>query len=179
MFSSCIHIVRILLVTATLLVVGIHGYYSAREWIAKWAFAHQTEFGIDELILIAIPQTDHSRQTDFLVSQEEFVWQGNMVDVLHREVRSDTLYIYGFRDDAETELKREASWLYRDPNQPDSLPSAGTKRAKWFSPFVLPERVVVSLVVWSVLPNRQNLFTYSPPNIRFPSLEVLLPPPDL
>ena len=87
---------------------------TGREWLAKWAFAHQTAFGVEEIVRIAVPQTELTAENNFLTNQEEFAWQGDMVDVLHREIRSDTLYIYAFRDEAETELRQEAAWLYRD-----------------------------------------------------------------
>ena len=75
-----------------------------------------------------------------------------MIDVLHREIRSDTLYIYAFRDAAETELRQEAAWLYRDPNQPEPPSDTRSKRVKWFSPFVLPYQVTVAPVSGSILP---------------------------
>lgn len=172
------HIGRIAVFTALLTLTGVYGYYYAREWMAKWAFAHQTVFGIDELILIAVPQAELSRNA-FLTNQEEFLWEGEMVDVLHREVRSDTLFIYGFRDAAETELKHEAAWLYPDTTQSDSLPDAGTKRVKWFSPFVKPEATVLTSVGVVYLVNRQQFFLSSSPRIGLPLPEVPSPPPDL
>jgi hypothetical protein len=171
-------LVRILLVAVTLAIGTVYGYYYGREWLAKWAFAHQTEFGVDELILIAIPQTDLSPQNDFLVKQEEFAWQGEMVDVLHREIRSDTLFIYGFRDAAETELRQEAAWLYRDQNQPEPLSDARTKRVKWFSSFVLPYQVTVAPVSDFILPEFVLFFSYSSPHFQRPLLDVTVPPPD-
>ncbi|WP_020602717.1 hypothetical protein [Spirosoma spitsbergense] len=170
---------RILLVAVTLAVGSVYGYYYGREWAAKWAFAHQTEFGLDELVLIAIPQADLSPNNDFLIHQEEFAWQGEMIDMLHREVRSDTLFVYGFRDEAETELRQEAAWLYRDPNQPDPLSDARTKRARWCSPFVLPYKVIIAPVSDSILPEFTHLFSFSSPRIRLPLLDVTVPPPDL
>ncbi len=174
-----IHIARILLVTATLVLGSLYGYYYGREWLAKWAFAHQTDFGIDELVLIAIPQTDLAYHNAYLASEGEFEWQGQMVDALHREVRSDTLYIYGFRDEAETELKQEAAWLYPDTAQPDQLPDASTKRAKWFSPFVLPASVTIPLITGAGQVDRSSFFAYSAPRIRLPLLAVIVPPPNL
>jgi hypothetical protein len=119
MFSSRIYIARILLVTASLTLAGFYGYYYAREWVAKWVFAHQTYFDTDRLILIVVPQVDLSSKNDYLANEREFAWKGKMIDVLHREIRSDTLYIYGFSDEAETELHNEAAWLYQDTDQPD------------------------------------------------------------
>jgi hypothetical protein len=172
------HINRILLVAALLAIGSVCGYYYVREWVAKWAFAHQTEFGVDELILIAVPQTDLSSGNNFLVNQEEFAWQGEMIDVLHREIRSDTLFVYGFRDAAETELRQEAAWLYRDPNQPKPLSDTRIKRTKWFSPFVLPYQVTVVPVSGSILPEFTRLFSFSSPRIQRPLLDVMVPPPD-
>lgn len=182
MLAGRIHIVRILLVTASLALASIHGYYQACEWMAKWAFAHQSYFAADELILITIPQTDLSQQNDYLTSDGEFEWQGELIDVLHREFRSDTLYIYGFRDKAETKLKQEAAWLYPDTAHPDNQPMSSrshTKRIKWFSPFVLPRSGVIAPVAGFILPVSTSFFAYSPSRIRLPFLEVLAPPPNL
>ena len=35
------------------------------EWLAKWAFAHQTEFGVEEIVRIAIPQTELTAKNSF------------------------------------------------------------------------------------------------------------------
>ncbi len=172
------HITRILLVAALLAIGSVYGYYYGREWAAKWAFAHQTDFGVDELILIAVPQTDLSADNDFLMNQEEFGWQGEMIDVLHREIRSDTLFVYGFRDAAETELRQEAAWLYRDPNQPEPLSDTRIKRTKWFSPFVLPYQVTVVPVFAVVLSEFPRFCSYSLPHCQRPLLDVTVPPPD-
>ena len=61
------HIARILLVAVTLAIGSVYGYYYGREWAAKWAFAHQTEFGIEELVRIAIPQSELNAKNDFLI----------------------------------------------------------------------------------------------------------------
>ena len=101
-----------------------------------------------------------------------------MVDVLHREVRSDTLYIYAFRDEAETELRQEAAWLYRDQSQPEPLSDTRTKRVKWFSPFVLPYQVTVVPAIDAVLTEFNPVFSYSPSHFQRPLLDVTIPPPD-
>ncbi|WP_018620463.1 hypothetical protein [Spirosoma luteum] len=167
------------MMVALLAIGGLYGYYYSLEWAAKWAFAHQTEFGVDELILIAVPQTNLSPDNDFLVHQEEFTWQGEMIDVLHREIRSDTLYIYGFRDAVETELRREAAWLYGDQNQPEPLPDTRVKRVKWFSPFVLPYQVTVTPLWDATLSEFSPFFSYSSLHFQRPLLDVTVPPPDL
>ena len=169
---------RILLVAITLAIGSVYGYYAGREWLAKWAFVHQTEFGVEEIVRIAIPQTELTAENSFLIHQEEFAWQGDMVDVLHREVRSDTLYIYAFRDEAETELRQEAAWLYRDQSQPEPLSDTRTKRVKWFSPFVLPYQVTVAPAPDAVSPESIPFFSYSPPHFQRPLLDVTIPPPD-
>lgn len=173
------HITRILLATATLAVFSVYGYYYACALVAKWAFAHQTYFAADELILIAIPQTDLSPQNKYLAEEGEFEWQGQMVDVLHREIRSDTLYIYGFRDAAETELKRVASWLYQTTPQPDQWPDSATKRNKWVKSFFLPHAALTVLPVqYGFLPARA-IFSFSCSHHPLPPLDVIVPPPDL
>ena len=43
-----IHLVRTLLVTAAVALLGLYGYYYAREGLAKWAFAHRAYFATDE-----------------------------------------------------------------------------------------------------------------------------------
>lgn len=177
-----IYIVRILLVTASLALAGVYGYYQACEWMAKWAFAHQAYFSADELILIAIPQADLSHQNDYLAGEGEFEWQGEMVDVLHRELRSDTLYIYGFRDRAETKLKQEAAWLYQDTESFDHQPVSSrshSKRIKWLSPFVLPRSGAIAPIVGFILPLSTSFFAYFPSRFLLPFLEVLAPPPNL
>ena len=116
------HIARLVLISSVCLLTSIYGYYYACEWMAKWAFAHQSYFAADELILLTIPRTDLSHQNEFLVDEGEFEWQGEMVDVIHRELRADTLYIYGFRDKAETKLRQEAAWLYPDTAHPNHQP---------------------------------------------------------
>ena len=178
MRNSHTRIARILLATITVALLGVYGYYVGLEWMAKWAFAHQTDFGIDELTLITIPQKDLTHYNDYLINKSEFEWHGQMVDVIHREVRSDTLYIYGFRDEAETELKQEAAWLYQDTNQSDKLPGTDTKRVKWYSPFVLPNQTVLPLAAFFNglgLPQFSSRFSFF---IRLPLLDVISPPPD-
>ena len=170
---------RIVIIATLLTVAGGYGYYYAREWVAKWAFGHQTYFAADELILIAVPQTDLSSRNTYLVEEGEFEWQGQMVDVLHREVRSDTLYIYGFRDVAETELKQEAAWLYPNSNQPDKSPNTHTKRAKWFSPFIRPPSVVTMAIIQSIVQAPRPLFSCFIRRISRPLLEVPAPPPNI
>ena len=172
------HIARIITIAATLAIGGLYGYYYGLAWMAKWTFAHQTEFGVDELILIAVPQTNLSPDNDFLVHQEEFAWQGEMIDVLHREIRFDTLYIYGFRDAVETELRQEAAWLYGDQNQPEPLSDTRVKRVKWFSPFVLPYQVTVAPLSDAGLFECPPVFFYFSPQFQRPLLAVTVPPPD-
>ena len=174
-----IHIVRILLAAAALALVSVYGYYYAREWVAKWAFAHQTYFAADELILIAVPQADLSNRNNYLLAEEEFEWHGQMVDVLHREMRSDTLYIYGFRDAAETELKRVAAWLYQDTPQPGQWPDAGAKRVKWSKTFIIPAPAAALSLAEASSVVCPPLFFYFHPYIRLPLLDVPFSPPDL
>ena len=169
---------RIVIIATLLTVAGGYGYYYAREWVAKWAFGHQTYFAADELILIAVPQTDLSSRNTYLVEEGEFEWQGQMVDVLHREVRLDTLYIYGFRDVAETELKQEAAWIYRNSNQPDKTPDNPTKRVKWFSPFTLPPSVNPLTTVWCIVQELRPFFSCIVGQLPHPLLEVHAPPPN-
>ncbi|WP_338875925.1 hypothetical protein WBJ53_09840 [Spirosoma sp. SC4-14] len=181
MLLGRIHIVRIFLITASLMLTSIYGYYQVCEWMAKWAFTHQSYFAADELILLRIPQTDLSSQNDFLVSEGEFEWQGEMVDVLHRELRSDTLYIYGFRDKAETRLRQEAAWLYPDTRHPDHQPISSrshTKRNKWLNLFVLPRPSAMASLSGCTLSGQQTSFAYSPSRIWLPLLEILAPPPN-
>ena len=169
---------RLALLTALLTIAGGYGYYYGREFVAKWAFAHQTYFAADELILIAVPQTNLSSRNTYLVEEGEFEWHGQMVDVLHREVRSDTLYIYGFRDVAETDLKREAAWLYRDPTQPDRVPNPRIKRTKWLSPFILPPSVSTMSIVGGIVPKPRPAFAFFAGPIPRPLLEIPSPPPN-
>ena len=172
-------IARVFLAAIMLVLGSLYGYYYGREGMAKWAFAHQTDFGIDELTLITIPQTDLNSSNAYLASEAEFDWQGQMVDVLHREVRADTLFIYGFRDKAETELKQEAAWLYQDNDQSNKLPGTNIRRVKCYSPFVLPNQTIVPLAAFFNglgLPQFSSCFSFF---IRLPLMDVLSPPPDL
>ena len=123
------HIGRLTVLAVLLTLTGVYGYYYVCELAAKWAFAHQTYFADDELILIAVPNADLTPETANLLSQGEFLWHGEMVDALHREVRSDTLFVYGFRDRAETKLRQEAAWLYLDTTRKttDTRPPYRTK----------------------------------------------------
>lgn len=178
MFFRRILLVRMLLAAAAVALLGLYGYFYAREGLAKWAFAHRTYFAADELIRIAVAQTDLTTQTAYLLTEGEFDWQGNMVDVLHREVRPDSIIVYGFRDEAETELRQEAAWLYPASDKDRPLTDAGAKRAKWFSPFILPDPVGVLPVVRFSLPGLQLSFSYTPPHIGHPLLDVLSPPPN-
>lgn len=166
------------LATAMVLLLGIYGYYSACELLAKWAFTHQTYFEADQLLLIVLPQADLTEKNAFLAQEGEFEWQGQMVDVLHREVRSDTLYIYGFRDEAETSLKKEAAWLYQDKSSPDQLPDAHRKRVKWPNLFILPDTHLTGPIDWSTPPELRVYFAYAERQFRLPLLEVPSPPPN-
>ncbi|WP_375445694.1 hypothetical protein [uncultured Fibrella sp.] len=158
--------------------LSIYGYYSGCELVAKWAFAHQTYFEADQLLLITLPKADLTEANAFLADAGEFEWQGQMVDVLHREVRSDTLYIYGFRDEAETNLKKEAAWLYQDNPSPGQLPDARSKRAKWPTVFILPVSEQVNQTQRPALPELRLPFTYTAHHLRSPLLEVPSPPPN-
>ncbi|WP_460940142.1 hypothetical protein [Spirosoma humi] len=176
-------IVRVLLVVVVLALVGLYGHFYAREFLAKWAFTHQTYFASDKLIRIAVPRAELSDQTDFLVTEREFEWMGQMVDVLYREVRSDTLYVYGFRDDAETELKKEAPWLYEETAHVDqtlsSRPTSRRKQIKWRTTFdllYLAESSQLPQATWHGL---KPVFTYCSLLITRPELDVISPPPNL
>ena len=167
-------IVPFILLTLT----GVYSYYYAREFIAKWAFAHQSYFAADELILIAVAQADLTTQTAYLLNEGEFEWQGQMVDVLHREVRLDTVYVYGFRDEVETKLKQEAAWLYQDTAQPDKLPNPRTKQVNWESTINPPYRTRFWYVASGMRPVSQSAFSYISPRSSLPYLEVACPPPN-
>lgn len=171
-------IAQLFLLTAVLAVAGVHGYYYARELIAKWAFAHHTYFAADELIQIAIPQTDLILGNDYLVNENEFNWQGQMVDVLYREVRSDTLYIYGFRDEAETGLNQQAAGLYRDPAQSDQLPNARLKQIHWESTICPPYRIPSAYIKSVKLPDPKTIFHHLASRPSLPYREVPCPPPN-
>lgn len=172
-------IAHTLLAATTVALLGVYGYYYGLAWMAKWAFAHQTYFSADELILITLPQSELTSQTAYIQHEGEFEWQGEMVDVLHREVRSDTLFVYGFRDKAETRLKAQAAWLYEDAAPPCRRSDTQTKWLKWVSlveplyshPFRYPSDWRVS--------GLQAFFAYSSPRLSRPCLEVPSPPPDL
>ncbi|MFD2937891.1 hypothetical protein [Spirosoma flavum] len=179
MFIGRINIVRILLATATLALLSVYGYYYAREWMAKWVFSHQSYFAADELILITVAHSDLTSETAYLLNESEFEWKGQMVDVLHREVRSDTVYVYGFRDEAETKLKQKAAWLYQDTAQPDQASRrTRTKRIKWRTTFDLPGYMVFSQLSSLDMADLRPFFCYSFLRITRPALDVLYPPPN-
>lgn len=169
---------RFLFASATLALLSVYGYYCGLEWLAKWAFANQSYFAVDELVLITVAQKDISSQTAYLLHEGEFEWHGEMVDVLHRELRSDSVYVYAFRDKAETQLKQEASWLFRDSAQPDQPLQNHTKRTKWLSPFVLPSSTGIAPVGSLLASGMPYFFSYNAPRIRFPLLDVFAPPPN-
>ena len=168
-----------LAVIATLLTLtGVYGYYYGLEWMAKWAFAHQTYFAADELVLIAVAQQDLTAETAFILDEREFEWQGDMVDVLHREIRSDTVYIYGFRDNAETQLKKQAAWLYQDPAHPYRRSNTRTKRLKWISLINPSHAAPTDFQPSGMRPSRQPSFSYIAPRLSLPYPEVPSPPPN-
>jgi hypothetical protein len=168
-----------LAVIATLLTLtGVYGYYYGLEQLAKWAFAHQTYFAADELILISIAKTDLTTETAYVLDEREFEWQGEMVDVLHREVRSDTVYIYGFRDKTETQLKKQAAWLYNDSTHPYRRPNTRTKRLKWISLINPSHASPFKQLTAGKLPGFRLLFSYSSLRLLLPYLEVPSPPPN-
>lgn len=161
-----------------LAVLSVCGYYYGLELLAKWAFAHQTYFATDELILIAVPNSDLTAETAELLHKGEFEWKGEMVDVLHREIRSDTLFVYGFRDKAETLVHKEAAWLYKDAHHPYRRSNTRTKRLKWvslinpaFQGYVDPQAAVRFF-------DKQFFFSYAAAPATAPLLEVPYPPPN-
>ena len=170
-------IVRILILTTLLAITGVQGYYCGRACFAKWAFAHQTHFSDNELIRIVVHQKSLTAQTDFLVNKEEFLWGGEMVDVLYREVRSDTLYIYGFRDKIETGLSQEAAWLFQDTTQSDELPAASTKKVGWDTLVCSSSKYIFSAFHVGEVPVSLVNFVYRIPHLRLPFLEVPCMPP--
>ncbi|CAN5669033.1 hypothetical protein BH09BAC4_BH09BAC4_27140 [soil metagenome] len=178
-----ITVVRMLLVMAVLALVGLYGHFYAREFLAKWAFTHQTYFASDRLIRISVPKAELSHQTDFLATEGEFEWMGEMVDVLYREIRSDTLYVYGFRDDAETELKQEAPWLYEETAHVDqtlgSRPGSRRKLIKWRTIFDLPYLTEFNQLPQATWHGLKPTFQYCSLLITRPELDVLSPPPNL
>jgi hypothetical protein len=172
------HIARALFATATLAVLSVYGYFYGLELVAKWAFSHQTYFAADELVLITVAQQDLTTETAFILDEREFEWQGDMVDVLHREIRSDTVYIYGFRDKAETQLKKQAAWLYKDPAHPYRRSNTRTKRLKWISLINPSYASPIDLLPPGMRPDRQHAFSYCSPRLSLPYLEVPSPPPN-
>lgn len=178
-----ITVVRVLLVMAVLALVGLYGHFYAREFLAKWAFTHQTYFASDKLLRIAVARAELSDQTDFLVTEREFEWMGQMVDVLYREIRSDTLYVYGFRDDAETELKQEAPWLYEETAHADqtlgSRPTSRRKQIKWRTAFDLPYPAEFSQLPQATWHDLKLTFPYCTLLVTRPELDVISPPPNL
>lgn len=170
---------RLLFASALLALLSVYGYFCGLEWLAKWAFANQSYFAADELVLITVAQKDISSQTAYLLHEGEFEWQGDMVDVLHREVRSDTVYVYGFRDKAETQLKKQAAWLYKDVAHPYRRPNTRTKRVKWVSLInPLQQTLFNNLSIGSFI-DTQFFFPYSSSRFSRPFLDVLYPPPNL
>ncbi|AUD03629.1 hypothetical protein [Spirosoma pollinicola] len=176
---SRIYSARILLATVTLALFSLYGYYYAREWMAKWAFAHQSYFSADELVLITVAKADLTTENAYLLNEGEYEWQGDMVDVLHREIRSDSVYVYGFRDEAETTLRHEAAWLYKRPARNDPFSDTAAKRVKWFCPFILPGSAGMDPLVRPVLPAAVPFFSYTSPRIQLPQLDIPSPPPNL
>lgn len=178
-----ISVVRTLVVTAILALTGLYGYYYARAFLAKWAFAHQSYVASDRLVRIVMPRAELTHTTDFLVTENEFEWMGQMVDVLYREVRSDTVYVYGFWDEEETELKRQAPWLYEEIAHVDQ--TAGTrsgsprKYTKWRPVFDLPDPTTFSQPVLPALRDLRPVFQYCLLRAVRPYLDVLSPPPNL
>ena len=179
MLIGRIHIVRILLATAMLSLLSLYGYYCAREWVAKWVFAHKTYFSADELILITVAKKDITNTAAYLLNEGEFEWHGDMVDVLYREVRSDTVYVYGFRDEAETKLKQEAAWLYQNKTRSDQPINTHIRWVKWSSLFILPRSLIIAPMACLTMPESQPVFAYYSPRIRIPLLKVIAPPPNL
>ena len=178
-----IKVVRMLLVMAVLALVGLYGHFYAREFLAKWAFTHQTYFASDKLLRIVVPKAELSDQTDFLATEAEFEWMGQMVDVLYREIRSDTLYVYGFRDDAETELNKEAPWLYEETAHVDqtlgSRAGGRRKSVKWRTIFDLPYPAEFSQFPQATWHGLKPIFEYCSLLITRPELDVISPPPNL
>ncbi|QHV96462.1 hypothetical protein [Spirosoma endbachense] len=176
-------IIHTLIAIAVMALVSLYGYYYARESVAKWAFSHQTYFAPDKLILITIPQPELSNQLADLVNEPEFEWNGHMVDVLYREIRSDSVYIYGFRDDAETELKQKAPWLYQNTASSDFIPGTRSgnhrKQINWRSKFDLPYLPLFDQLELPSLSTLSSSFYYCTQRLARPDLEVPSPPPNL
>lgn len=172
------NLVRFFLATATLALLSLYGYYYAREWMAKWAFAHKAYFAADELILITVARTAITTETAFLLDEGEFAWQGQMVDVLHREIHSDSVYVYGFRDEAETRLKQEAAWLYQDILHPLGTPTTCTKHIHWESLIQSPCSGFFDSAFPILLFDVQVFFSHLSIRFSSPSLEVRGPPPN-
>ncbi|GAB2540680.1 hypothetical protein [Spirosoma aerophilum] len=172
------HIARFFLATVTLAVLSVCGYYYGLELLAKWAFAHQTYFAADELILIAVPKADLTPETAHLLHEGEFDWKGEMVDVLHREFRSDTLFVYGFRDKAETHLRKEAAWLYKDVSHPYRRSNTRTKQLKWASLINPVYQSYFDPLAAMKIFSLQPFFSYSAATVTPPLLEVPYPPPN-
>ncbi|GAB3790371.1 hypothetical protein GCM10028818_60400 [Spirosoma horti] len=175
-------LVPLLLLTA-LAIFCVHEYYHAREVLAKWAFTHQTYFASDKLVRIVIPKAELSHTTDFLVTENEFEWMGQMVDVLYREVRSDTVYVYGFRDEEETELKRQAPWLYEATahvgQTPGTRSGSRQKHVKWRPVFVLPDLTAFCQRPAPAVRDLRPIFQYCSRRAARPYLDVLSPPPNV
>lgn len=172
------NIARFFLATAVLAVLSVCGYFYGLELLAKWAFAHKDYFAADELILITVPKADLTAETAELLHQGEFEWKGEMVDVLHREIRSDTLFVYGFRDKAETQLRKEAAWLYKDVNHPYRRSNTRTKQLKWVSLINPPFQVYVDTRSAVRFFDKHRFFSYAAAPAKAPLLEVPYPPPN-
>lgn len=183
MSIGCIPVVRTLLVTTVLALTGLYGYYYARAFLAKWAFAHQSYVASDRLVRIVMPKAELTHTTDFLVTENEFEWMGQMVDVLYREVRSDTVYVYGFRDEEETELKRQAPWLYAETAHVDQTPGTRSgsrlKHVKWRPVFDLPDLTAFCQRLVPIVRDLRPIFQYCSRRAAPPYLDVLSPPPNV
>lgn len=178
MHSGRINIVHILFTAATLALLSVCGYYYAREGMAKWAFAHQACFEANELVLITVARTDLNTQTAYLVNEDEFEWQGQLVDVLYREVRSDTVYVYGFRDEDETKLKQKASGLYVDTARLHKSTSTQTKRVRRDTSIYSPFQAIFGSATTVIWLEARVAFLYLSSRLSFPHREVLGPPPN-
>ncbi|SOD80605.1 hypothetical protein [Spirosoma fluviale] len=172
------NIARFLFAAASVAVLGVCGYFYGLELLAKWAFAHRDYFAADELILISVPKSALTSETAHLLHDGEFEWKGEMVDVLHREVLSDTLFVYGFRDKAETQLRKEAAWLYKDAHHPYRRSNTRTKRVKWVSLINPILRSYFDSQAALKLFSIQSFFSYLAAPVTAPLLEVPYPPPN-
>jgi hypothetical protein len=102
----------LLLVCLTIPYLGTYSWFEFQKYMVKKEIKWQILRGMDlkDLALIKVNKSEVETKIRWIHSRE-FEYSGHMYDIVKREARGDTIYLYCFPDRAETKLNIQLTRL--------------------------------------------------------------------